>query len=740
MAKASQARRARWLVVGLLAIALVAVGSVAAGIALTGGTDEIVLVLDGDTNEFQYGGDTQPVTLGRNACSVADPSLNGPIMEISATTFTKQGSVVDPASIGLVEDGLGVNEKGNGNGQDCGRVDVLDNGDSEALTLSLGSLITGQMISSVDFDLEAKFDAHIRIEFLRGTSVIDSMEADLNEGSDSGPDSKYRDKYRLTASTPEGLFDGVRVIMVSGGVSVEGGATWEYSDESPDDHRTVFHLVDANPEIAIEVSTNGDDADIPTGPDIEVDDDVSWTYVVTNPGDLALSSVSVSDDQGVTPVFQSGDDNGDGLLDTTETWTYSASGTAVAGQYSNTGSVSADSPFGATVTASDPSHYFGSAPGIAIDVGTNGPGESPSDGPYIDSGDLVTWTYTVTNTGNVTLTGVSVTDSETGAVSGCDVTIAPGDSSTCTATGTAEASPVDTPYTNTGAATGTPLVGADVSHEDSSSYFGSNPSITISVTNNGPVVVSGDDVVWDFTVTNTGNVPLDLVAVTEDGTVRCVLGTVAPGATATCQYSAPAEGGPQTTVFAAEGTDPLGAVTSEGSGTVGYFGGLDCGDSTTEGGPDLADSPLAAFHVGPNSKEVDCAVPVEITSSSTPGGEQEVSVGPPPGFDWTGVTGIVTIEWDEEAPDLDGVGRTLQRSISGDAVIPWCVDVVVGINQVPGEWFYELTDPNAMYPTATAGGDVCQIFQNTVTVDDGGTIFTQTTEAFYIWNDPIFIR
>ncbi len=133
-------------------------------------------------------------------------------------------------------------------------------------------------------------------------------------------------------------------------------------------------------------------------------------------------------------------------------------------------------------------------------------------------------------------------------------------------------------------------------------------------------------------------------------------------------------------------------------------------------------------------------MPVEITSSSTPGGEQGVNVGPPPGFDWTGVTGIVTIEWDEEAPGLDGVGRTLQRSISGDSVIPWCVDVVVGIYQVPGEWFYELTDPNAMYPTATAGGDVCQIFQNTVTVDDGGMIFTQTTEAFYIWNDPVFIR
>jgi hypothetical protein len=725
--------------VGLLTTALVAVGSIAAGIALTGDTDEIVLVLDGNTNEFQYGEATQPVTLGRNECSVTDSSLNGPIMEISATTFDKHGRPIAPAPVGLVEDGMGVNEKGNGNGQDCGRVDHLDGDNSETLTLSLGSLITGQMIGSVDFDFEAKFDARVRIDFLRGTTIIDTEVFDLNNGSDSGPDSKFRDKYSVSASTPEGLFDGVLISMMTGGVSLEGGATWEYSDESPNDHRTVFHLVDANPEIAIEVSTNGDDADAPTGPYVELDGAVTWTYVVTNPGDLPLSSVSVSDDRGVTPVLQSGDD-GDGILDTTETWTYLASGTAAAGQYSNTGSVSADSPFGVSVSASDSSHYFGSAPGITIDVATSGPGDGLSDPPFIDSGDTVTWTYTVTNTGNVTLTGVSVTDSKTGTVSGCDATIAPGDSSSCTATGTAEVSPVDTPYTNTGIATGTPPVGADVSDSDSSSYFGSNSSIDISVTNTGPVVVTGDDVVWDFTVKNTGNVPLDLVAVTEDGRVRCDLGTVAPGATATCQYSAPAEGGAQTTTFVAEGTDPLGAVISEGSGTVGYFGGLDCGDSTTEGGPGLADSPLAGFYIGPNSKGADCAVPVEITSSNTPGGEQEVNVGSPVGFDWTDVTGIVTIEWDEETPDLDGVGRTFQRTISGDSVIPWCADVVVGIKQVEGEWFYELTDPSALYPTATAGGDVCLIFQNTVTVDDGGTIFTQTTETFYIWNDPRLLR
>ncbi|MCL1593938.1 MAG: DUF11 domain-containing protein, partial [Actinomycetia bacterium] len=621
MAREVRSRRARWFVVGMLVTALLAVGSVAVGVALTDSPDTIVLVLDGDTNQFEYGTAlTQEVTLGRNACSVSDSSLNGPIMEISATTYNKQGRVVDPAPIGLVEDGLGVNEKGNGNGQDCGRVDFLGGDSSEALTLSLGSSISGQMISSVDFDFEAKFDARVRIEFLRGTTVIDTMEEDLSEGSDSGPDSKFRDKYSLAASTPMGLFDGVRISMVTGSVSLEGGATWEYSTESPDDHRTVFHLADANAEVAIEVATNTSDADTPTGPFVEVDGAITWTYVVTNPGDLPLSSVSVSDSEGAKPVLQAGGDaNGDGLLDTTETWTYTASATALPGQRANIGSVSATSPFGENVTASDQSHYYGSAPGITIDVATNGPGESPSDGPTINAGDQVTWTYTITNTGNVTLNGVVVSDSVIGAVTGCGTTIAPGSSSSCTATGTAETSAVGDPYTNTGTATGTPPVGTAVSHSDSSSYFGSSPSIDISVSNNGPVVVAGTNVVWDFTVTNTGNVPLDLVAVTEDGTQRCSLGTVAPGGTATCQYSAQAQGGSQTTTFIAEGTDPLGGVTAQTSGTVAYFGGLDCGDSSSAGGEDLTDNPLAGFYVGPRSKNVDCAIAVEITSQTSPG-------------------------------------------------------------------------------------------------------------------------
>lgn len=49
---------------------------------------------------------------------------------------------------------------------------------------------------------------------------------------------------------------------------------------------------------------------------------VTYTKKVTNPGTVALSNVSVSDDKCGPVNYVSGDANGDSMLDTTETWVY----------------------------------------------------------------------------------------------------------------------------------------------------------------------------------------------------------------------------------------------------------------------------------------------------------------------------------------------------------------------------------------------------------------------------------
>ena len=71
---------------------------------------------------------------------------------------------------------------------------------------------------------------------------------------------------------------------------------------------------------------NGQDADSPTGPHVAAGSTVTFTYVVTNTGNVPLADVVVSDDKlgHASPAFTSGDTNGNGLLDLTETWTYTA--------------------------------------------------------------------------------------------------------------------------------------------------------------------------------------------------------------------------------------------------------------------------------------------------------------------------------------------------------------------------------------------------------------------------------
>lgn len=86
-----------------------------------------------------------------------------------------------------------------------------------------------------------------------------------------------------------------------------------------------------DPGISLKKYTNGFDADNPSQdpiPEIAPGQVVTWTYVVSNTGNVPLANVTVTDDQGVTPTFISGDTNNDRLLDLTETWLFQATGIA----------------------------------------------------------------------------------------------------------------------------------------------------------------------------------------------------------------------------------------------------------------------------------------------------------------------------------------------------------------------------------------------------------------------------
>ncbi|NND59514.1 MAG: hypothetical protein HKN49_04525 [Gammaproteobacteria bacterium] len=307
------------------------------------------------------------------------------------------------------------------------------------------------------------------------------------------------------------------------------------------------HYFGALPMIDLEKLTQGEDADDPTGPYVQPGSTVTWTYIITNMGNVPLDNIVLNDDQ-LGPVTCT--EGAIPPLDVGDNFICTVMGIAIGGQYVNIGDVCANDPTGVEVCDDDPSHYFGAMPAIDIEKATNGEDADTPTGPFIETGGVVTWTYVVTNTGNVPLANVTVTDDQGVTVSCPADALNPGDSFTCTGTGTAAAGQ----YANLGSVTGTPPVGPPVTDEDPSHYFGATPSVDIEKLTNGvdaddpnagdaPQVLPGDVVNWTYIVTNTGNVPLSGIAVTDDQgvAVSCPADTLAPGDSFTCTASGVAD-------------------------------------------------------------------------------------------------------------------------------------------------------------------------------------------------------
>ncbi|HYR28970.1 MAG TPA: IPTL-CTERM sorting domain-containing protein, partial [Thermoanaerobaculia bacterium] len=125
--------------------------------------------------------------------------------------------------------------------------------------------------------------------------------------------------------------------------------------------------------LTIRKSTNGADANTPPGLSLPAGSAVNWTYEVTNLGSETLTGVAVTDDQGVTVTCPSD------TLAAASTMTCTAADIAIAGQYANIGTATATSSSG-TITASDPSHYFGQA--LPLDFG-----DAPASYPTLFAND-----------------------------------------------------------------------------------------------------------------------------------------------------------------------------------------------------------------------------------------------------------------------------------------------------------------------------------------------------------------
>ena len=176
------------------------------------------------------------------------------------------------------------------------------------------------------------------------------------------------------------------------------------------------------------------------------------------------------------------------------------------------------------------------APALTIDKSAGAPTGSAA-------GSTIAYSFLVTNTGNVTITGIVVNDAQLDAAAVCPVTtLAPGGDTTCTGTHTITQVEVNAGVVNNSAtATGTPPTGPSVTSppDTTSTPITQTPgqSLVKALTGDstGGAVAVGDELTYTITLSNTGNTTLTGVVVNDalitPSSITCA--SVAPGAT--CQ-------------------------------------------------------------------------------------------------------------------------------------------------------------------------------------------------------------
>jgi len=350
--------------------------------------------------------------------------------------------------------------------------------------------------------------------------------------------------------------------------------------------------------IKIKKFTNGQDADTPPGPFVSPGSKVLWTYEVSNLSNVLLSNVKVVDNQGV--IVSCPKDT----LEAGQSMTCTASGTAQAGQYTNSGTVTATAPDGQQLTFNDPSHYFGYISGISIKKSTNGEDAQSPPGPRIPTGSQVFWTYRITNTGNIPVSNIKVVDNQIGAITCPATTLDPGQSMTCTASGIARAGQ----YKNIATATATDILGNQLTAEDISHYFGYTSGIDIEKSTNGedadsppgPSIPVGELVTWRYQVTNTGDDTLTGITVSDDklGLITCPKNTLGPGQSMTCEVSGTATLGQYANLAKVTAKDSTGnqLIDTDPSHYFGVSAGISIKKSTN--GEDADSPPGPSIPVG----------------------------------------------------------------------------------------------------------------------------------------------
>ncbi|PTL72525.1 cell wall anchor protein [Rathayibacter caricis DSM 15933] len=313
---------------------------------------------------------------------------------------------------------------------------------------------------------------------------------------------------------------------------------------------------------------------------------IPYQFVVTNTSLASITNIAVSDPK--IPVVSCPVTTLASLASVTCTGSKVVTAAeAVAGSLVNTATATGRS--GTTTITSNTSAVTApiTTPAPVITLAKTGVLADTNGNTRADVGETVTYSFVARNTGNVTLTGVAVTDPKVAGITPTTAQIAPGGQATFTSapyTVTQADINANTALTNTATVSGrtlaaTPATVTATSTATTPIRYAPGLTLTKDGTLTGTAVV-GARIDYSFTLTNSGNVPLTAVSIADPratvtygawpGTAN-TLG-VAQTVTATASYAitqADIDAGSVLNTATATGTPTSGAaVTSTASKTV----------------------------------------------------------------------------------------------------------------------------------------------------------------------------
>ena len=204
--------------------------------------------------------------------------------------------------------------------------------------------------------------------------------------------------------------------------------------------------------------------------------------------------------------------------------------------------------------------------------------KTPSRSTYDGVGQTISYTYTLTNSGNVTLTGpFTITDVPLGTVTCSGASLAPGatiaatscDSKTYITTQPDFDAAKTISDTATGhASLGTTAVDSTPVTVNVNAVGVQAPALTVVKSSDHPSYTLGDTITYSYKVTNTGNVTINAVSVSDDklgAITACTATSLAPGGSMTCTAThvvsqADFEAGSITNTGSVTGTPVIGSL------------------------------------------------------------------------------------------------------------------------------------------------------------------------------------